>query len=524
MGTRNSWRRAGAVFVLCLIAAVGLPAQTFTTLRSFDRTDGGQPQAGLIQATDGNFYGTTVQGGSGGEYCDNIGAGCGAVFRISPSGKLTTIYSFCLQSGCPDGHDPIAGLVQAANGHLYGTTAAGAGSGCGGGGCGTVFEITLSGTLTTLHRFCTQGGCPDGAVPQSALAQGADGDLYGTTLEGGTPGNGTVFKITPGGTLTTIYNFCSQTGSGCPDGSGPWESALVQAPDGNFYGTTHSGGVITPACNSNGGCGTVFSITPGGVLTTLYSFCAASSSCADGIGPFGGLALGRDGDLYGTTQSGGANQVDHGVPVGAGTVFRLTQGGALTTLYNFCSQAGCTDGDAPEGGVIQATDGSLYGTTGYGGAYCGPGGCGTIFKITPNGAFATLYNFCPQYGMGGCKDGNTPFAALVQGTNGKLYGTTQDGGAYGSTSFGTIFSLSVGLGPFVETQTTLGKVGSAVKILGTDLTGATSVSFNGTPAVFTVSSASLITTAVPAGATSGTVEVVTPGGTLSSSIPFHVVQ
>jgi hypothetical protein len=123
--------------------------------------------------------------------------------------------------------------------------------------------------------------------------------------------------------------------------------------------------------------------------------------------------------------------------------------------------------------------------------------------------------------VGGCKNGDR---ALLEGTNGKFYGTTPDGGAYGSTGFGTIFSLSVGLGPFVETQTALGKVGSSVNILGTDLTGATSVSFNGTAATFSVSSPPLITTTVPLGATSGTVQVVTPVGTLSSNVPFHVVQ
>jgi uncharacterized repeat protein (TIGR03803 family) len=496
------------------MAAMGLSAQTFTTLQRLDGTDGALPTAGLTQATDGNFYGTTKLGGS---------ANSGTIFRISPGGTLTTLYSFCLQSSCPDGAVPLAGLVQAANGDLYGTTSEGGAYSCTGhAGCGTVFRITLGGILTTLYSFCAQSGCPDGNYPDSALAQGANGDLYGTTLFGGTAGvgAGTVFKITPSGNFTTLHRFCTAVGE-CADGEEPWGSKLVQGPDGNFYGTASAGGVITPACNGNGGCGTVFTITPAGVLTTLYSFCAVNSSCPDGVGPYGGLALAPGGDVYGATYAGGANKVNRS-SVGAGTVFKLTQSGTLTTLHNFCSSTGCADGDNPDGGISLGTDGNLYGTTRVGGAYCGPGGCGTIFKITPGGAFTTEYNFCPQ--LGGCASGYAPQAPLLQGTNGKLYGSATEGGDTGNPGFGTIFSLSVGLGPFVETQTTLGKVGSAVKILGTDLTGATSVSFNGTPASFAVSSGSLITTAVPAGATSGTVEVVTPGGTLSSNVPFHVVE
>jgi uncharacterized repeat protein (TIGR03803 family) len=194
-----------------------------------------------------------------------------------------------------------------------------------------------------------------------------------------------------------------------------------------------------------------------------------------------------------------------------GTVFRITAGGKLTTLYDFCSQANCTDGSYPNG-LVQATNGDFYGTTNQSGAY----GAGTVFKITPAGTLTTLYNFCSQTN---CADGAYPLAGLMQDTNGNLYGTTFEGGAYG---LGTVFTLSVGLGPFVETQTTSGKVGAAVKILGTNLTGATSVTFNGTPALFTVVRPSEITTTVPAGATTGTVQVVTPSGTLSSNVSFRV--
>src|ERR1022692_1836642 len=278
---------------------------------------------------------------------------------------LTTIHRFCSQSGCPDGASPSAGLVQAANGDLYGTA--------GGGGAnavGTVFEITPSGALTTLYNFCSQSGCTDGGNPDAGLVQAANGDLYGTTYYGGTNGGGTVFKITQGGTLTTLYSFCSQTN--CTDGDGPI-AGLVQAANGDFFGTTSSGGA--------NGYGTVFKITPGGTLTTLYSFCS-QSGCTDSATPYAGLVQAANGNLYGTTLGGGAS----GAP---GTVFKITPSGTLTTLYRFCSQTKCSDGEFPYAGLVQAANGDFYGATGEGGAH----GSGTIFKITPSGTLTTLHSF-----------------------------------------------------------------------------------------------------------------------------------
>jgi uncharacterized repeat protein (TIGR03803 family) len=429
MGKLNWAKRISAVFLLCATTAIELPAQTFATLHSFDGTDGALPPAGLIQATDGNFYGTTGIAGANSD---------GTVFKITPSGTLTTLYNFCSQSGCADGQNPSAGLIQATDGNFYGTTS--------GGGVnlqGTIFRITASGALTTLYSFCSQSGCTDGSMPQAGLVQATNGNFYGTTYGGGgANGRGTVFKITPGGTLTTLYSFCPQ--SGCPDGGSP-QAGLIQATNGSFYGTTFAGGAHD--------LGTVFKITPGGNLTTLYSFCSVGyPDCADGDLPrFGSLVQATNGDLYGTAPSGGAQ-------IYYGTIFKITPGGTLTTLYSFCPQSGCPDGDDPRG-------------------------------------------------------------TLVQDTNGNLYGTTFAGGANG---VGTVFSLSVGLGPFVETQTTSGKVGAAVKILGTNLTGATSVTFNGTAATFHVVSSSEITTTVPMGASTGKVKVVTPHGTLTSNVSFRV--
>src|ERR1022692_4644394 len=487
----NWGTRACAVLVLCATTAIALPAQiaTLTTIHRFCSQsgcpDGAGPYAGLVQATNGGLYGTTYGGGTN---------SAGTIFKITPGGTLTTLYSFCSQGVypyCTDGAQPIAGLVQAANGDLYGATYEG-----GANSSGTVFKITPSGTLAKLHSFCSQGVypyCTDGAQPIVGLVQAANGDLYGATYEGGTNGGGTVFKITPGGTLTMLCSFCSQSGS--PDGYSPG-AGLVQAANGDFYGTTQYGG-------ANGAGGTIFKITPGGTLTALYSFCSPSG-CTDGYYPDAGLVQAANGDFYGTTRAGGAND--------AGTVFKITPGGTLTTLHRFNG----TDGAYPSAGLVQAADGDFYGTTSGGGASNG----GTIFKITPGGTLTTLYSFCSQGVYPNCTDGATPDAGLVHDTNGDFYGTTYDGGA---NYDGTVFRLSVGLGPFVKIRPPYGKVGAAVKILGTNLTGATSVSFNGTAAVFTVLSPSLITTTIPAGASSGKVQVVTPSGTLSSNASFLVV-
>jgi uncharacterized repeat protein (TIGR03803 family) len=471
--------RACGVLLLWAAPAIALPAQTFTTLHNFDGTDGTTPSTALTQATNGDLYGTTPSGGAN---------GYGTVFKITPTGTLTTLHVF----DGTDGGGPHAGLVQGTNGDFYGTTQVG-----GANGYGTVFKITPTGTLTTLHVFDGTGG----GGPYAGLVQGTNGDFYGTTQVGGAIGYGTVFKITPGGALTTLQSFDLADGA---DANG-----LIQATNGDLYGTTESGGA-----NS---FGTVFKITPSGVLTTLHSF----DNTPDGSEPYAVLVQATNGSFYGTTAEGGAH--------GEGTVFKITPSGALTSLYSFCSQGGsnCTDGQAPEAALIQATNGDLYGTTYFGGANnpadCG-GTCGTVFKITISGTLTTLHSFCAQPN---CTDGASPAGGLFQATNGTFYGTTSIGGNASTCDpplgCGTIFSLSVGLGPFVKTLPISGNVGASVKILGTQLTGATSVTFNGTPATFTVIANSEISTTVPTGATTGTVQVVTPtSGTLSSNLPFTV--
>jgi uncharacterized repeat protein (TIGR03803 family) len=399
-------------FVFCAVPAITSHAQTLTTLHTFcsqqNCADGLNPGAGLIQASDGNLYGSAEQGG---DY-QNCVYGCGTLFKITPGGAFSTLYSFCPHWPCSDGTLPSSSLLQATDGNLYGSTLAGGVGSCdysGDPGCGTIFKITMGGTLTTLHTFCTQQNCSDGAGP-SAVIQASDGTFYGTTINGGaygpSYGAGTVFKITPAGVFTTLYNFCPGYPN-CPDGISP-TSPLVLGTDGSFYGTTGFGGL------NNGG--TIFKISAGGALTTIYSF-------PYNYYPEGGLVQGTDGNFYGVTMSGGAGD--------GGTVFKVTPGGVFTTLHEFDIQPG--DGEEPMAALIQGTDGSFYGTTSTG------GNGATLFTITPTGNLTTLYTFCTQYPS--CPDGNEPFGRLLQAANGTLYGTTYLGGG-ANGNYGTVFSFT----------------------------------------------------------------------------------
>ena len=364
------------------------------TLHSFDFTDGASPYASLIQAADGNLYGTTSGGGAYGR---------GTVFKITAGGTVTTLYSFCAQTGCRDGSYPKASLIQATDGNFYGTTTEGGSSNaC----CGTVFRITPAGAFTTLHSFDNND---DGNYPTAELMQAIDGNLYGTTESGSAAGAGTVFQITPGGTLTTLHVFCSQY---CTDGGYP-KGGLIQASDGNFYGTTSWGGTY--------GRGTVFKITPAGALTTLHSF-----DGTDGAYPYSSLIQAADGNFYGTTSAGGNSNIANSY----GTIFKITPAGILTTLYRFCTETDCPDGAYPHAGLIQASDGNFYGTSS--GLY----GQGTVFEITPGGTLVTLHSFRFGYYVG-------PDVRLVQATDGKFYGTTIQGGSSKSCTYGcgTVFRL-----------------------------------------------------------------------------------
>lgn len=487
----NFYLAVFAIVLFVLIAAASSSAQaTFTNLFDFDATDGSGPQyVYLVQGTDGQLYGTAGNGG---------GNGVGTAYKITTAGAFTQLYSFCSQAACADGELPYAGLVMTGNGNFYGTTTCT--NNCSSGPGGTIFEITPSGTYSVLHTFVGT----DGSYPYDNMILGSDGNLYGTTLYGGNVtgnvcsgnGCGTVFKITPQGKFTSLYSF-----KGGSDGQWP-TARLLQGSNGNFYGTTTLGGNFT---FTGGGGGTVFEITPAGKLTTLYSFCS-QSGCPDGVGPYGGVVQISNGTIYGTTSLGGANAY--------GTFFKLV-GKKLTTLYNFCSvQPNCADGNYPYGGLIQASDGNLYGTTNGGGP-----SAGTVYEFIPPGTLNRLHSFCSQ---SQCPDGALPYGGgLLQATDGNFYGTTLQGGE--QNQYGTIFRISNGLTPFVQTVTGSGKVGVRITILGTSLTGATAVSFNGTPATFTVNSTgTAITATVPANATTGLVNVTAPSGTLSTIAAFKV--
>ena len=373
--------RITLALALCFVLSMGAHSQVFTTLVNFNGTNGMYPVGTLVQGADGNFYGTTTDGGNGGD---------GTVFKVTSQGVLTTLYVFCSQQSCADGQRPHAGLVQATDGNFYGTTSQG------GNGYGTIFKITPQGTLATLHSF----NFTDGDSPNGSLLQGTDGNFYGTTYDGGAWGDGTVFKITQAGELTTLHSF------NITDGGYPF-AGLIQAADGNFFGTTSYGG--------DHGRGTVFEITPQGSMTVVHSF-----DLSEGSAPRAPLIQAKDGNFYSTTFAGGINS--------SGTVFRMTPMGTLTTIYNFCSLQWCADGEQPLAGLVQGSDGNLYGTTSIGANHVG-----TIFKITPNGTMTVLHTFLWQ-------DGSFPSSGLVQAADGSLYGTTEYGGP---NADGTVFRLIV---------------------------------------------------------------------------------
>jgi uncharacterized repeat protein (TIGR03803 family) len=475
MAKLQGWRVGLVVFILFAVTAIAAPAQTFNTLVKFDRANGAYPLDGLAQGTDGNFYGTTLLGRA-----DRIGT----AFKVSPAGALTTLTRNIAY--------PHAGLVLATDGNFYGTTSSG-----GANVYGEVFKITPQGTLTTLYSFCSQTNCTDGSGPSAGLVQATDGNFYGTTASGGGAcidrGCGTIFKVTPSGALTTLHSFDDT------DGNAP-RGGLLQATNGDLYGTTYYGGAM--------GRGTVFRITLAGTFTTLRNFHGL-----DGASPYAGLVQDSVGNLYGTTYYGGANKCD--VSRFCGTVFKLSPEGTLTTLYSFCAHTNCPDGKYPLGGLVQAIDGNFYGTTYQGGSNACSGGCGTIFRLTPEGALTTLHSFDGN-------DGSYPYGGLLQATNGTFYGTSS---GYGDVySQGTVYSLSEGLNPFVSFVRGTAKVGGWVQILGQGFVGTTSVSFNGTLAAFKVKSDTYLAAMVPQGATTGFVTVTEPGGMLQSNVVFRVTK
>jgi uncharacterized repeat protein (TIGR03803 family) len=328
-----------------------------------------------------------------------MNAACALLLVVAMTAAASSTQTFTMVHDFDgtDGDGPYAALIQAHDGYLYGTTSEG-GAGY---GEGTVFKMTPSGTLTTLHTFYG----PDGSSPAAALTQATDGFFYGTTETGGAVskscqyGCGTIFKIGARGEFATLHRFVGT------DGAYPY-GGLVQASDGNLYGTTEFHGAHD--------FGTVFMMTPRGRFKTLHDF-----SSVDGAYPFAGLIQASDGNLYGTTDSGG--RTDHG------TVFRMTLDGKLSTVRSFDG----TDGGYPRAALVQATHGNLFGTTEYG-VYPGGHYLGTVFKLTLDGQLTNLHTFQGA-------DGANPYGGLVWATDGNLYGTTLNGGALDD---GAIFKIT----------------------------------------------------------------------------------
>jgi len=442
-------------------------------------------------------------------------------FATAAHAQFSVLYSFGTNA-----EDPLNGsgiVAQGRDGNLYGTAFDG-----GQFGVGAVFKITQAGVVTTLYSFSGL----DGAYPQGGLTLATDGNFYGTTYS-------TLFKITSGGKLTTLHTF-----TGVSDG-GEAAAPPIQATDGNFYGTTTGDGTHS--------YGTIYKLTLSGTFTTLYQF-----DITHGALPVAPLVQGTDGNLYGTTPYGGSDTY--------GVVFKITTAGKLTVLHNFSDNP---DGATPDGGLVQGSDGNFYGTTfrggtlGFGaifkmtpagkltilysilsnqGGYPTAGlvrasdgnfygantngvdnGYGELFKITPNGTFSVLYNFDGA-------TGSDPESPLLQHTKGVLYGNALCGGMLGPDGYcspegtnGVFYELKAKLKPFVTLLPYSAKVGKEIEFLGQHFTSATTVSFNGTPATVTVKSSTYLTAVVPSGATSGFVTVTTSKGTLTSHKKFQVI-
>jgi uncharacterized repeat protein (TIGR03803 family) len=406
------------IVVLPLMVARPAAAQSFSLLHSFsgmNGADGSAPFDGLIVDSSGNFYGTTFNGGT---------FGFGTVYELPAEGGEKVLYNF---TGGNDGANPAGSLILDGAGNLYGTTTSGGPNSCYFNiGCGVVFRLSPQGTETILYTFTGQG---DGGVPLAGLIRDARGNLYGTASQGGQVetlcgvGCGVVFKLNPAGQETVLHTF-----TGPPDGANPL-APLVQDSAGNLYGTTELGGAGCYGHISVYGCGTVFKLDRQGHETILYSFTQA----ADGGSPQAGLVLDPGGNLYGTTTNGGDNLFCKlGNGFGCGVVFKVDPLGNETVLYAFPSGAA---GAVPFASLVRDAKGNLYGTTAVGGSFSGiyANGCGVVFKLTPSGYETVLHSFQLTDGCG-------PLGNLLA-DKGYLYGTASGGGVDGASSLGVVFQL-----------------------------------------------------------------------------------
>jgi uncharacterized repeat protein (TIGR03803 family) len=459
-------------------------AQTYTPLYTYPQTNLGDSgitwPSVLSQGRNGNLYSTIESNGT---------YSLGSVYEMTTAGAYSTVFSFCAEGNpcASTGADPEGGVVLGFDGELWGTTLNG-----GNDSAGTVFKVTPAGKLTLVYPFANG---KDDSAPIYSVLQGQDGNMYGVSEEQYVTQYGSFFKLTATGVITP-HPFDATNGES--------PNLPVLGTDGNFYGTTSSGG--DPTCN----CGVIYKATAAGKITVLHTFTGFEGAPYDGEHPYGILVEGNDGNFYGTTYEGGNNGTLNG-----GIVFKITPAGSYSIIYSFewnpLGSPPTYDGQLPESGLTLGTDGNFYGTTSRGGS----ANYGAIYRITPSGAETVLYNFCAV----SCNDGYVPTTPLVQHTNGNFYGNTA-----GSSLGGSVFyRFDTGLGPFVKLTTWTADVGATAEILGQGLTGASAVSFSGgVAAQFDVASDTYLTATVPAGALTGPVTVTTSTGTLSSDRNFLV--
>ncbi len=451
--------RAITILSLCIAAAAMLPAQTYVP---FTQIDGGNPSSAPIQTPGGALLGATVTYGL---------FNAGTIYSVTPKGIAPFHQFYCVQySYCPEGR-PDGDFVVAADGTIYGTGTLPSAT-MAEDAFGTVYRITSDGVFTVINKFPAR---QDGVSVFGSLIQAANRDFYGVSYVGGANHAGTIIRMTADGVVTPLHSFCND--NTCPSPQ-TITGGLVEAANGDLYGLTRS--------NVSPGNGTIYKLTPDGQYTTIYTFCP-ERDCPDGDTPVGSLIEAADGNLYGATRGAGTFH-------NRSAIFRVSADDEVSVLYTFPESFGQTLQ------LIAGSDGNVYG------AAIG----GTIYRITLDGDPTVLYKFPSSIG---------PPAALGQYTDGTLFAVT----FAGPNDIGALVFLNAGLPAFVKAQPGTGGAGSSVTILGTGLAGATSVTFGGAPAVFTVTSDFAISATVPAGATNGAVQVVTPKGTLSTDIPFFIL-
>jgi uncharacterized repeat protein (TIGR03803 family) len=464
---------AGLCLLLAPFLTTRVVAQTPTTIYNFG---GGEalPQSQLVEGLDGEFYGTSAEGGTNGR---------GVAYKLTSGGVENTIGSFPPASDA----EHTAALILASNGNFYGTLPTG-----GTWDKGQVIEVSSTGVVSRLWAFTGGAG---GSDPMGSLYQASDGNLYGTTYSGGANNDGTIFKISTIGTFSIFYNF-----QGGANGSGPM-AGLTLGSDGYLYGSTFAGGNYSVY-------GTLFKISSSGSFVPLYAF----QDGTDGMSPDSNLVLGADDQLYGTAQSGSTQEYG----TGFGTVFKMTNQGTVTPLYDFINRV---DGNTPNA-LALGNDGNLYGTANLGGDWYqfpsgqGFAGNGTLFEVTPGGGFSLLYTF------EGYPGGN-PGAALIQGSDGSLYGTTENN-ASNDEGEGTAFKLNTGLPGTTSFSPTSGAIGTVVTVTGHGFTGITATTVGGTSAAFTFVSDTSVKVTVPSGTSTGVITLVMPSAHATTLLPFVI--